>query len=397
LHVRFASAKAVKADSFACEIDFGTNESMRPKGINEVAMAEQFDFAPIIGATQKDNRSLERKLQVERPVIGKGSSRRSRVEAWCCTTASSLDEALGAGSEGFEVVVLKASPDFVLPSSVVVFDGRLKAGLSRWSEDRDDIELETKADHATESIGPLMGALEEGVVVELGVIEKSVFAPVGDERFDREFGGPGGFDPTGAEAAVEADCIQDHDVGSTANDETFHEVEAVEFGLTGCNPWEVPALGRRRAADTPASIQCAASEEDSTDRAHGGDALRAAFVEGAMNGGCAKLTEIAGLPELFAEPQDEIFEAHRGGTSLAPSSAWRIGPIDTIQTLTVRSSNPVLHRRQTHMKLPMDSSQRTSAAHRRNHPPPSLFNTVFCSQSVLPVKHVFCSIVTGFD
>lgn len=386
MHVRFASPESVKADLFACEIDFGANESMRPKGINEVAMAEQFNFATIIGATQKGNRSLERELKVERPVIRKGSSRRSRVEAWCCTMARSIDKSPGAVGQGQEVRMLKASPDFVLPSSVVALDGGLKAGLSRGCEDRGDIELETKADHTPERIGPLMGALEEGVVIELGVIRKSVFSPVRDERFDREFGGPGGFDPTGAESAVQADSVENHDIGSAANDEPFHEVEAVEFGLTGCDARQIPPLGRWRAPNSPAAIQRPSSQQNSTDGANGGDSLCATFFEGSMNRCRAELSEVAGLLELLAEPENEILEPETCGVSRSSSAARRIRPVHAIKSLAVRPSNPVLNRRKTHAKFPLDFPQRPSSSNLGDHRPSPLLNAVFRSHSVLVRK-----------
>jgi len=379
---RFSSSQAVEADLFAGEIDFGSNESMGPEGINEVAMAEQFEFTALIGAAQEDDHSPERALQVERPVVRKSASLRSGVEAWCCATTSGVDEAPRAVGQGGEILVLKASPDFVLPAAVVVLDGRLEAGLSRRGEDRSDVELETKSRDASEGIGPLMGALEDRVVVELDVPGKSVFAPVLDEHFDREFGSPGGFDPTGTEATMQADAIEDHDVGSTTNDEPFHEVEAVELDLTGCDAWQIPPLGRGRAADSSASIQGTTPEENSADGAQGGDALDAALLESSMNGSRAELSEVAGLLELFAEPQDEILEMGRRSASGPSSTAWRITPDHPIKSLTAGTSNPVLNGSQTDMKFPLNISERSSTANRRNHPPPSRFNTVFRSQSV---------------
>lgn len=346
-------------------------------------MAEQFEFAARIGAAQEDNRSLKRALQVERPAGRKGPPLGSGVEAWRCAKTSGVDEASGTVGQGREILVLKASPDFFLPAAVVVLDGRLEAGLPRRGEDGSDVELETKPDDASEGIGPLVGALEDRVVVELNVLGASESAPMLDEHFDRESGGPGGFDPTGAEATMQADAIEDHDVGSATNDEPFHEVEAVEFGLMGRDAWQIPPFGRGRTTDSSASIERAAAEENSPDGAQGWDALGAALLERPKNGRCAELSEIAGLLELLAEPQDEILQTVRRGTGGASSTSWRITPDHSVKPLIMGTSNPVLHCSQTDMKFPLNISQRSSTANCRHHLSPPSFNTVFRSRSIL--------------
>jgi hypothetical protein len=383
LLVRFTAPKAVKADLFSGEIDFGTNEAMRPQRINGVAMTQQFDFAAIVGATQENDRSVETELQMERPVFREVSTLRSGVEAGRRATASGIDEPCGAIRQIQEMFVVKSSPDFVLPATVVVLDRRLKTGLSWRSEDGGHAQLKAQPNNASKGIRPPMSALEDRIIVELCVIGKPLFTPVCHQHFHREFGGPGGFDLADAKAAMQADAIQDHDVDPPANDQTFDKVEAIELGLVGGDGWQVPAFGRRGATDSLTSIQCTPTEQDSSDGANRGDMLRATFLQGTMDGGCPKFSEVAGLLELFPQPQDPALHGESGGTSRSSSTARRIAPIHAIQTLAACAPNPILNRRQTHTKFPLNVPQRPASPNRGDHLPPPLFKAVFRSHSVL--------------
>jgi hypothetical protein len=52
----------------------------------------------------------------------------------------------------------------------------------------------------------------------------------------------------------------------------------------------------------------------------------------------------------------------------------------------VRPSNPVLNRRKTHAKFPLDFPQRPSSSNLGDHRPSPLLNAVFRSHSVLVRK-----------
>jgi hypothetical protein len=159
----------------------------------------------------------------------------------------------------------------------------------------------------------------------------------------------------------------------------------------------MPTFGWWRTANSYSSIKSTAAQEDSTDRAKGWNSLQAVLCEGAMNGGGAVLTEISRQLELPSDTQDQVFRTSRrcsGSTSSAPG---RIGPVDAVESLPVRASNPILNRRERNMKSPCDSSLGKPASHRGNHPLSPGLNTVFWASSTLPMENVFRSILTDFD
>src|SRR5262245_59646001 len=91
--------------------------------------------------------------------------------------------------------------------------------------------------------------------------------------------------------------FENHDIDSPADDKSLHEVEAVEFSQTGGHSRQIPAFRRRRPTDSGASVEGAASQQDSADRTKRGDVVGAALFEGSMNGRGTVLAEVAGFLE----------------------------------------------------------------------------------------------------
>ncbi len=58
---------------------------------------------------------------------------------------------------------------------------------------------------------------------------------------------------------MQTDCVEHHDVDTAPNDETFHEIEAVEFRLAGSDARQIPAFGRRGTPNPSTSIECPAT------------------------------------------------------------------------------------------------------------------------------------------
>ena len=397
LLIRLSSSKAIEADLVVRKINLDPYETMRPERINQVRPQEDLDGTAVIGAAQEDDRSLERQLEIKFPAVRERAAWRCSVEARCRSVPCGLHKAIRLLRKGGEIFMFEADPDLGLPAAIVVFNGGLKSGFLGRREDRRHTELQTETDHAAEGITIHSVAQEDGAVVELGVFRKTVLAPVCNQCFDRELGSPNRSDPTATEPSVQADGIQNHDLDAAANDEAFHEIKAVELRLLDSDTRQMPTFGWWRTANSYSSIKSTAAQEDSTDRAKGWNSRQAVLCEGAMNGGGAVLTEITRQLELPSETQDQVFRTSRrcsGSTSSAPG---RIGPVDAVESLPVRASNPILNRRERNMKSPCDSSLGKPASHRGNQPLSPGLKTVFCASSTLPMENVFRSILTDFD
>lgn len=361
---------------------------MRPERVNQVISLEDIDGAAFVGATQEDHCSLERQLEVQFPALGKRFSWWCCFDAWCASTAGCIHEAIGALRELGKIFVLEATPDLGLPAAVIAFDGGLESSLVGRREDWGDAELQAKPDHASQGIGKRSIAEKDAIVVELSVFRQTVLAPMRNQRFDCEFGSPNGSHPTAAESPVQADAVEDHNLGPAADDKAFHEIEAVEFRLVRNHAWQVPPFGRRRTANSYPSIERTATEEDSANGADCWDPLQAAICESTIDGHGAVFTKIAGHSELLSQSQDQLLQPPWRRPCSTSSTAGRICPVDAVRAFLACTSKPVLNGRQSHTKSPCDGSQRLPATHSGNNPPSPLLNPVFRPSSTFRLQKV---------
>ena len=128
---------------------------------------------------------------------------------------------------------------------------------------------------------------------------------------------------------METDAVEDHDVGAAADHEAFHEIEAVQFGLTTGDTRKIPAFGRRGPANPYASVESTAAAEDPTNGPRRGDPFNAAPQKFAMNGSGAKFTEIAEQLELRSDAEDQVLDSLRGCPGGSSSAAWRIRDVQS--------------------------------------------------------------------
>jgi hypothetical protein len=398
LLIGLSSSESIETDLLPGKIDLDADETMWPEGVNQESAQEDLDGALFVSAAQEDDGSLERPLEIEFPVLRKGLTWGSGLDAWCGPGACGLHKAIRPLPEVLEIFVFKAPPDLGLPAAVVALNRGLEARLFMGCEDRDDTQLQAEPCDAAEGVAIDPIPLEDGVVVELGIVWQTVLAPVIKERFDRESGPPKGSHPAPAETSMQADAVEDHDVGTPTDDEAFHEVEAVEFRLPSGDARQIPAFGRRGMTNSCPSIESTAPQEDATDGASGGDPLDSPLQKFVLNGSGAEFTEVAEQLEVPSDPEDQVLHAFRGGPRGPSSAAWRIREVDAIESLSARPSHPFLNRCQSHAKLPRHRSQRSSALNCRHHPLPQKFNTLLFESRFGPCfSGVFRSILTTID
>jgi hypothetical protein len=351
LIVWLPTSQAVKTDLVIGQIDFSSDETMSPKRIKEIFSSLDLDLTTMIRATQIDDSALEWKLVIGFPVLRKRASRGSSVNTWRGSLPCCESKAIGTSLDGIVVVMHESLPDLLLPAAVEALDDGLESGLVGWREDRDDAELQAEPDDAPKGVRKLTCSAKDGVVVELGIFRESVSTPMSNERFGGGLGGPRGSDPTGTQACLHADAGQDVDVDAATQTKVFDEVKAIDVRQPGSDAWDVPAFGRGRPTNSSSSIESAAPQQDSADSPEGWNLLETAFFEGELDCRGAEVTQVALIPELLANSQDQIFDAGRRGDFLASSTSWHIDPGHPVNTLIAGALHPTLNGSQCHAKL----------------------------------------------
>jgi hypothetical protein len=351
LIVWLPASQAVKTDLVIGQIDFSSDETMSPKRIKEIISSLDFDLTPMVGATQIDDSALERKLVIGLPVLWEWPSCRSRVNAWRRALPCRDSKAVGTSLDGIVVVMHESLPDLLLPAAVEALDDGLEAGLMGWGEDRGDAELQAEPDDTPKGVSKLTCSAKDGVVVKLSVFRESVSTPMSNQRFGGGLGGPRGSDPTGTKACMHTDAGQDVDVDAATQTQVFDEVKAIDVRQPGSDAWDVPAFGRGRPTNSSSSIESAAPQKDSADGPKGWNRVETAFLEGELDCHGTEVTQVALIPELLANSQDQIFDAGRRGDFLASSTSWQIDPGDPVNTLIAGTLHPTLNGSQYHAKL----------------------------------------------
>ncbi len=379
----FASSEGIKADEVGVQIDFASDEAVRPERIEREAMTEQVNRAVLVCAAQEDDLAAGMEREIWLPCLGEGCSSWSSFDTQCGAGTAGLDVFGGLDLEGKQGVVLEARPDFGLPAAVVALDGSLEAGLTRRGEDGDDLKGEAEANDAADGVGKLMSALEAGVVVELSVGGQADVLPVGLQGLKGLSGGDEGPGPRLHQAAVERDAVEDFDIDSAANDKVSDDVEAIQFGVALGHWRQVPAWRRSWAAHSPAPIQGAPPQKDSSDRSNRWQRTVALCEQLTMDRRIAELSQRAGVLEPLTSRENKLFRRGRHPIGRLARAGWPIAPLDPVQPLLGSSRHPSRDGRAADMELMRDLSSAASRPNGRNDGTALPFDGVFLPPSLL--------------
>ena len=182
-----APAQCEEAYMVMRKIDLTAQQPMSPMCSHRKASAEQRCAAVLIGAADKDHSAVERGMQVELEVFGKGSSLRRAFAASGGFAAVGTDIALRDSGEGGHIGAVMTLPNFALPKRIESFDSVLKAGFARRCKYRRHPQGETQPAHPPHRVSKLMGALKDRIVIELSVMGQTRLAPAVEQ------GGNGGW------------------------------------------------------------------------------------------------------------------------------------------------------------------------------------------------------------
>ncbi len=180
-------------------------------------------------------------------------------------------------------------------------------------------------------------ALEDHVVVELGVVGQADFPPVLRQRRQGPCRGDRGLDGPGADqAAVQRHDVEYLDLGPVLDNQPLDDVDAVQLRLGRGHRGEIPASGRSGPAHPGAAIQSAPTPEDAVDGPHRGRRGQALSQQRLTDGVRADGSQIA-VGQLASDLQHQILQ----GGARAPGLVRHgraIRPIHAIQALPLARS-----------------------------------------------------------
>src|SRR6267142_224095 len=176
------SAQGEEPDESEIQIDDGAHEPVDPVALHLEGSPQKAD-ASLLGAAAKEyDLPRELSLQVQFPVRRESRTVRSRLDSHLEALAIGRHIPGRALLNRLERLVVESSPDLELPAPIVGLDGSLEAGLPRGREDGHDSQLQTQSGNSADHVGPVVRALESGVVVELRIRRQAHFVPVRDQR-----------------------------------------------------------------------------------------------------------------------------------------------------------------------------------------------------------------------
>jgi hypothetical protein len=380
----FAASEGVKANGVGVEIDFAADESVRPERVDGESMSQQSDLAVIVGASEEDDLACGVSLEAQLPRMWEGLPERSGQDTFGRASACGRDEPGGLTLKGLKGQMVEAPPDLGLPATVVAFDGGLEASFSRWSKDRSYLQGQAQASNTTEVIGVVVGALEPGVVIELGVARQADLAPVLDQGEVSQSCRDGGSWPGGGQAAVKGDGVENLDIDSAFNDKASDDVEAIGLNPAGGELGQVPAAWRGWTSNPSFAVQSSSSIQDTANGTNRGDSAMSSLDQFSPDGDITKLSQIAYFFELLAKSQDLFFDVPADPIGRAATGSRRsVRPVHALQLFGSGAANPSAHRGEAHPKAPGDSPDRSATTHGHDDAATQPYTRVFLNPCFL--------------
>lgn len=378
--VRLTSAKSEELNRALEEIDIRAHEAMSPALRNQPASAKNLDRSLVVRAPEVHDPTARVCLEIQLPAPREDPPRWRGLEAYRGAPPIGRDVPIRTRAEGLEALVVEATPDLRLPASVEALDRGLGPRLPWRSEDGRDAERQAEAGHAANAVLELVGSLEPGVVVELGILGQADFAPVLNEtlhdgdRADRRSR------PRSHETTVKRDRVQHFDIGAAFDDETLDDIEAIQLGGSTDHLGQVPTTWRSGTPHAQSSVERATTLENAPDCRPRGERVGAANFELLPNGVRPKLAKVAGLSEFSTNRQHEFLDVRRHPVGRGVSCEATIGPVDPIEPPPHRSLNPVLDRGTRHAEVTSDTSNGDATSHAIDH-----LATAVCSEEFLVI------------
>jgi len=367
------SPQRVEPDALSGKVYFRAHETMGPFGIDGKDMSQESSLSSGIGTAEEDDAPFRRCLEVEFPVFGERVSRWSVFDSGGSASATCGDEFCRPRLQSTARCMSEAGPDFGLPTTVEVLDGRLEPRLLRRSEDRNHLQGQTEAAHAADGVGMVVGSLEHGVVVELDIGGQSMLSPVLKESFYRGFCRDCLLLPGGGQSSMEGNSVEDFHVGAAADDQPLDDIEAVQFRTTGGNLGEIPSSRRGGPANPPAAIQGPTAFQNASDGPRGKRRANTSPLQLPADRHGPVLAQGAGFLQFSPQAQHEILQGGRGLVDRLAAARKLARPVHSIEPLPSRTSYPSSDQRPGYAEPSGDLVDRVAISDRLDHCPTPRF------------------------
>ena len=216
-----------------------------------------------------------------------------------------------------------------------------------------------------------MRAVEDHVVVELGIVGQAGRTPVFHQRQDGPFGGHRRLDrPGSGQTPVQRNGVEHLDVRPVFDDQALDDVDAVQLGPACGDIGQIPAGGWGWAARPLLAVQDSTATEDAVDGPHRGKLGNLPVQEGLVDGLGTDGTQIP-VGQLAACLQDQVLQGGSGATGLVRGTR-AVREVHPIQPLALGLLDPVCHRRHPHGELLSYCTQRLATPDRGYHGFPTL-------------------------
>ena len=205
-----------------------------------------------------------------------------------------------------------------------------------------------------------IGDMSHRVVVELGVARQAELAPVLDQALDheprRDALAPR---PGRDQAAMQRDGVEHLDLGAALDDQPLDDINAVQLPAPTGHLRQIPARRGRRPSDAMSAVPHAATTQDAVDRPFRGQRLDATGPEGLEDRLGPEEAQVTLGLQAATHFEDQVFEIGIGPLS-GVGDRRTVGPIDPVQALALRVSDPAVDRGGAHAEVPGDLLLRSS-------------------------------------
>jgi len=340
----FSSPQSIKLNLFGLQINFTPYQPMQPVFIYNQSMAKNI-YGPLLsGSTNVYYLPLRMSLQIQLPSFREWAPWWSILNVLGHTTSISRDITIRSNCEIRNILMPKPGPYFRFPPPVIVLNARLKALLSRQSEDRDNPQSQTKSYHTTNRILMLMRTLKSRIIIKLSILWQSYFLPMFSQRHYSRLCAYSLHRPRSRKLSVKRESIEHINMSAPLNNQIFHHIKTIQFRKPIHYIRQIPALWWRWAAYTFFPVQCTTSSRYAAYGARRWSIFDPLTYQFTINSLRSVFTKITFFAQFLANLQDFIFCSFWRAVDLLRN--WRsIIPINSIQSLSCCSFYPILNGR----------------------------------------------------
>jgi len=154
VHVWFAASDSIKRNHAFREVHVGASEFVRPRTFHELQVSHDFHVLLVCRSANENYLALWSCRIVQLPAFRDLPSRRRRFISFVIFCSHSIDILIRLPLYFSQVVKVKPVPHSTFPTSVVIFDRRLKASFSRRHEHGDHAQTQTTSHDFSKRVRP---------------------------------------------------------------------------------------------------------------------------------------------------------------------------------------------------------------------------------------------------